>query len=188
MAKLKDYSGEYKQDLKLTDFTQEALVRLLDAAGRLYIGADGMWTTVIRKRYGDDVALSCSKEVWETNWQHELLRPCVAMNIKGNDVATAFKHLQIDPGFAVMYDCEFNLINKEHGIFTVKRCDTLLYCERHNNTWLQKLVCEELDVPLFKRHAAHFNPNIRVTALKLPPRNSKNDIACRWEYNMEPQH
>jgi len=187
LAKLQDYSGEYKPDLKLTDFTQEALAKLLDAAGKLYLGADGMWTTVIRKRYGEEVALSCSKEVWETNWKHEVVRPCEAMNIKGNDVATAFKHLQIDPGFAVMFDCEFDLKNKNHGIYTVTRCNTLDYCERHNNTWLQKLACEELDEPLFKRHAAYFNPDIKVTALKLPPRKSKSDIACRWEYKLEPK-
>ena len=187
MEKLEDYSGEYKPDLKLTDFTQEALVRLIVAAGKLYLGADGMWTTVIRKRYGEEVALSCSKEVWETNWKHEVVRPCEAMNIKGNDVATAFKHLQIDPGFAVMFDCEFDLINKNHGIFTVTRCNGLDYCERHNNTWLQKLMCEELDEPLFQRSAAYFNPDIKVTALKLPPRKSKSDIACRWEYKLEPK-
>ena len=186
MAKLKDYSGEYKPDLKLTDFTQEALAKLLDAAGKLYLGADGMWTTVIRKRYGEDIALSCSREVWETNWKHECERPCVAMNIKGNDVATAFKHLQIDPGFAVMFSCEFDLIDKNHGFFTVTHCNTLDYCERHNNTWLQNLACRELDEPLFKRHAAYFNPKIKCTAVKLPPRQSKNEIACKWEYKLEP--
>ena len=187
MAKLKDYSGEYRPDIKLTDFTQEALVRLLNAAGKLYLGADGMWVDVIKRRFGDEVALSCSKEMWETNWKYEVRRPCEAMKIKGNDVTAAFKHLQIDPGFAVMFTCEFNLINKYHGIFTVTNCDTLNYCELYNNTWLQKLVCEELDEPLFQRQAAYFNPKIRVTALRLPPRKSKNEICCKWEYKLEPQ-
>jgi len=67
LADLEDYSGEFRPDLKLTDFSKEALVRLLTAASKMYLGADGMWTNVIRRRYGDDVALSCSKEVWDTN-------------------------------------------------------------------------------------------------------------------------
>ena len=185
MAELQDYSGPYKPDLKLTDFSKEALVELLVAASKLYLGADGMWTTVIQKRYGEEVAFNCSREVWAANYHHEIVRPCEALNIKGDDVATAFKHLQVDPGFAVMFDCDFDLKNKDHGIFTVKRCLSLEYCERHNNTWLQKLICEELDAEGFEVHAHYFNPKIKVTPLKLPPRKGPDDIACIWEYKLE---
>ncbi|MFC1944101.1 DUF6125 family protein [Chloroflexota bacterium] len=185
MSELQDYSGDYKPDLNLTDFSKEALIRLVIAAAKLYLGADGMWTTVISKRYGNDVALDCSREVWATNYMHEIRRPCEAMNIEGDDVATAFKHLQIDPAFAVMFDCDFDLKSKNHGVFTVKRCNTLDYCERHNDTWLQKLACEELDTPLFQKTAEYFNPKMKANPLKLPPRKDKDDIACQWEYVIE---
>jgi len=75
MGDLPDMSGPFDPNFKPSDLTPEALEKLLIMAGQLYLGADGMWTTVIRKRYGDDVALSCSKEVWDTNWRHEIDRP-----------------------------------------------------------------------------------------------------------------
>jgi hypothetical protein len=75
MPELDDYSGQFNPDMKLTDFSKEALARLLLAASKMYLGADGMWTTVIRNRFGDDVALECSKEVWATNWKQEVRRP-----------------------------------------------------------------------------------------------------------------
>ena len=187
MAELQDYSGEFKPDLKLTDFSKEALVRLLVAASRMYLGADGMWTTVIRRRYGDDVALSCSKEVWDTNWKLELRRPMEAMNIKGNDIATMFKTWQVDPGFAVMFDIDFEIRdNGNYGLMTVKRCRTLEYCERHGDDWLLNLACNELDQPLIAESARFFNPGITTKALKLPPRKSKDEIPCQWEFRLEP--
>jgi hypothetical protein len=30
-----------------------------------------------------------------------------------------------------------------------------------------------------------FNPNIKVRPLKLPPRKSKDEIACKWEFSLE---
>ena len=186
MADLADYSGEFRPDLKLTDFSKEALVRLLVAASKMYLGADGMWTTVIRGRYGDDAALECSKEVWDTNWKQELRRPTQAMNIHGNDIASMFKYFQIDPGFAVMFDIDYELKDDgNYGLMTVTKCRTLEYCERHGDDWLLNLACNELDKPLIAETARTFNPKIKTTILKMPPRKSPDDIACQWEFKLE---
>jgi len=50
---------------------------------------------------------------------------------------------------------------------------------------LQKFTCEEVERPMFQRIAAYFNPKMKATALKLPPRKSEDDIACRWEFKIE---
>jgi hypothetical protein len=186
MPELDDYSGPFNPDMKLTDFSKEALARLLLAASKMYLGADGMWTTVIRKKFGEDVALECSKEVWATNWKQEVRRPTEAMNIHGDDIATMFKFFQVDPGFAVMFDMDFELSDDgKRGKLTVTRCRTLEYCERHNDTWLQNLACNELDGPLIPETARLFNPKMACRALKLPPRKSPDEIPCQWEFWIE---
>jgi len=186
MPDLEDYSGPFNPNLKLTDFSKEALIRLLVAAGKMYLGADGMWTTVIRRRYGDDVALECSKEAWDTTGKQELRRSTAAMNIGVGDIASMFKFFQVDPGFAVMFDIDFELSNDgRYGLMTVKRCPSLEYFERHGDEWLMNLACKELDVPLLPETARHFNPDIKTKPLKLPPRQSKDEIACQWEFKLE---
>jgi hypothetical protein len=30
-----------------------------------------------------------------------------------------------------------------------------------------------------------FNPRMKVTPTKLPPRKNKQDVACRWEFAIE---
>jgi hypothetical protein len=186
MAKLKDYSGPFKPDLKLTDFSSEALANLLVAAGQLYLGADGMWNTIIRKHYGEKVAYDLSMEVWSHNFKHEVDRPRKAMNIGGNDIATLFKTWQCDPGWAVMFDIDFKLSKDgKKGTLTVTRCRTLEYCERHNDMWLLKHACEDLDGTYIPASCEYLNPKIKCKATKLPPRKSPNDIPCQWEFWME---
>lgn len=184
MADLEDYSGEFIPNLRLRDFSKDALVRLVEAASKDYIGLDGLWLATIRKKYGDEVAFSCSKEVWETGTLHEIQRGTKAMNISGDDIATLFKYFQIDPGFGAMFTVKCELIRPNLGLVTVTNCNVLNYAERHKAPELQKLGCEELDVPLFQKTADFFNPKIKVKPLKLPPRKSRDEIACQWEFRI----
>ena len=196
MKELQDYSGEFNPELTLPDFSREALIRLLVAAGKLYLGIDGVWTSLMRKKYGDKTAFDYDKEVWFSKGLELDIRQTVeALNIKGNDIPTLFKYLQFGPAFSVIYvgpppDFEprvkFELKSENHGIMTVTRCNSLEYFERHNDTALQKLACEEIDLPAFKWIARQFNPKIAVEPLKLPPRKSRDEIACQWEFKLEP--
>ena len=195
MAELQDYSGEFNPDLSLPDFSKEALIRLLVGASKLYLGIDGVWTGLMRKKYGDQAAFDYDKEVWFSQaLALDIRRTVEALNIRGNDVATLFKYFQFGPGFSVIYvgpppkfepRVKFELKNKDHGIMTVTRCNSLEYFERHRDSQLQKLACEEIDLPAFQWLAEQFNPNIKATPLKLPPRKSKDEIACQWEFKLE---
>jgi hypothetical protein len=185
MRNLKDYSGEYLPDFKLQDLSKDALVKLVEAASKDYIGIDGLWTSVIRKRYGDKLAFDCSREVWDTGWLREAERTVNALNINRKTIADLLKYLQVDPGFGAMFTVKCELINPNLGMATVLNCNTLLYAERHNDSQIQKLACEELDVPLFTKTAHFFNPDMKVKVLKLPPRKSPDEIACQWEFRLE---
>jgi len=195
MAELEDYSGEFNAELTLPDFSKEALMRLLVAAGKLYLGIDGVWTGLMRKKYGDKAAFDFDKEVWfSKGLELDIKQTCEAMNIEGNDIPTLFKYLQFGPAFSVIYvgpppefepRVQFELKNKSHGIMTVTRCNSLEYFERHKDTALQKLACEEIDLPAFKWIAKRFNPKRECEPIKLPPRKSDKEAACRWEFRME---
>jgi hypothetical protein len=116
-----------------------------------------------------------------------------ALNIVGDDIPALFKYLQFGPAFSVIYvgpppdfkpRVQFELKNKNHGIMTVTRCNSLEYFERHNDTALQKLACEEIDLPAFKWIAKRFNPTIEVEPIKLPPRKGEDEVACQWEFTV----
>ena len=184
MNELEDYSGKFDPQLKLQDFSQDALIRLLVAASRLYTGVDPLWVAAMRKRFGDRVAFDYDKEIWQAGTLNEVRRVTKAMNIQGNDVAALFKYFQFSPGFGVLFDIDWDLKDNNYGIMTVTRCSGVLWWERTKEHALQKFTCEEIEVPMFQRIAEYFNPSMKATPLKLPPRKDEDDIACRWEFKI----
>ena len=185
MAELEDYSGEFKPDVKMRDFSKDTLVKAWVTAAKLYIGIDGIWTSVIREKYGEQLALELDAEVWRRNTPLEVRRVREAMNIHGEDVAALLKAYQCDPGVTGVAEIECQLKNQNHGILTFKRGLSLEYLERHGDTALQKFACEVLDMKEIESYAHLFNPGIKVTCLKLPPRKSPDEIACQWEFKLE---
>jgi hypothetical protein len=195
MGELQDYSGEFNADLTLLDFSKEAILRLLVATGKLYLGIDGIWTGLMRQKLGDKQAFDFDKEVWFSKGiEIDIKQTCDALNITGNGLSALFKYLQFGPAFSVIYvgpppdfepRVQFEMKDKNHGIMTVTRCNSLEYFERHNDNALQKLACEEIDLPAFKWIAKRFNTKIECEPIKLPPRRSPDDVACRWEFKIE---
>ncbi len=186
MGELKDYSGHFKPDLKMEDFSSGSLVQLWHAAGKLYVGLDGIWYGLIRDRYGEGAARELDALVWRRETPLEVRRTREAMNIWGTDVASVLKFIQTDPGAGAIFPefrCE--LKDENHGILTIKRCLGLEYYERHGETELQKHACEVVDAVGFQEAASQFNPKIKVTSLKLPPRKSPSEIACQWKFCLE---
>lgn len=43
MGELQDYSGEYNPDVEFENFSKEALIRLLKAYQKVFVGALGIW-------------------------------------------------------------------------------------------------------------------------------------------------
>ena len=78
------------------------------------------------------------------------------------------------------------LKSPHHGVFTVTHCPTLLELEREGEG-REERICQQLELRLFRMQAEFFNPEIQVQGLKLPPRKSKDDVHCQWEFKLEPK-
>jgi hypothetical protein len=98
-----------------------------------------------------------------------------------------FKHFQVDPGGQgdIWPEVGYDLKDRKHGTLTVKRCRSLEYFERHGDTELMKHACEVLDGEGIPMAARLFNSKIKCTALKMPPRKSKDEVPCIWEFVLE---
>lgn len=187
MAELQDYSGEFRPNTKYQDFSKEALARLLVQYARLGLALDGWWQNTVREKYGKDEAIKLELAVWDRGIPYEQQRVMKALNIQGNDVAACFKELQMDPQLCMdIFDITWDLKNNNHGILTVNRCPAVEHFEKQADTKTMLAMCD-LDSKAFEKIARFFNPNMKVTALKLPPRTSKDDIACQWEFKLEPK-
>jgi hypothetical protein len=187
MEELRDYDGEFRSDLKLEYFSKDILVRLWRAASYLYMGFDGLWYDLVKDKLGEETANEWHAEVWlkRGGCEIDVARVRQALRIDGDDVATLFKVLQVDPGTAGVIDIRCELRDNNHGVLTATRCRPLEAFERAGDAAKQRHSCEEIEVPGLLRTAQCINPKITCRPLKLPPRKSKDEIACQWEFEMK---
>ena len=190
MEELKDYSGDVRDVIRFEDLSKDALVRLLKAYSKIFLGYMGVWDTLLREIMSAEEVSKLNLEAYLRGARYfEAPRVMEAMNIRGNDVVTLIKLLQMIPDGSRedTYLTDYDIKNNNHAIMTIKVCPTLLYWERKEDQASIDRVCsaggiEELTIV---EYANCVNPDIKITPLKLPPRKGKDDIACQWEIKLE---
>jgi hypothetical protein len=184
MPKLADYSGKFDPEFSHDKFKRETLIKLLKAYGEYLVRIDGYWYLTVMNKLGNDVAFDCDVNVWEGKLLlYDLKLTTSALNIHGDNVVTVMKYMQASP-WTWVYEMDLDIKNDDHAIVTYHTCPTLAAIEQEG-TGREKLICQDLDTKLYGMIAHYFNPNIKVTGLKVPPRTSYSDCCCQWEYKLD---
>lgn len=61
---LPDYSGPFRSDLRFTDFSNRALLRMLEMSYEYFEACVGCWAEAVRKRYGEEAMLEIQAAAW----------------------------------------------------------------------------------------------------------------------------
>lgn len=182
MNGLSDYSGEFNPDIRFEDFSKDFLVELLKLYSKLVLAIDGFWYLAIKERDSNEGAALCDMWAWEKEVKYEMNRLAKLLKIQGNAVVTLMKALQMSPWFQ---NLEYNIeiINKNNAVLTIAHCPTLEALEKEGEG-RERTICKLVDAMIYKKYAEFFNPNMEVRHLKLPPRKSKEEICCQWEFKV----
>lgn len=183
MMELVDYSGEFDPKFNHDKFTKQTLLKLLKAYSEYILRVDGFWYLTVMDKWGNDEAFDCDVRVWERLTRYEMKAISNLLNIRGDDVVTVMKAMQASP-WVWIDDRKIEVKNNDHAMITFRTCPTLLALEKEG-MGREKLICQELEPKLMGIMARYFNPNIRVTPLKLPPRKSNSEICCQWEFKLD---
>ena len=182
MEKLNDYNGQIIPDLKFTDFSPDALVRLLKLYSKLYVAVDGFWYLTVKERMGNDEALDCDIQVWERLCQYEMKKVTEQFNIQGNDIVALMKAIQMTPWF---WNMEYKMEIQDHSsaVYTVTRCSTLEALVKEGEG-REHQICKIVEPRVLKSYASFFNPDIEITCLQEPPPKSGDGICCQWKFTL----
>jgi hypothetical protein len=183
MAEPIDYSGAFDPEFSHGNLAKETLLKLLHTYNAYMLRIDGFWYLTVMNKWGNDEAFDCDVKVWEKAQLWEMKAVTKALNIEGDDVATLMKYMQVSPWMWI-YDAAIELRNPKHAVVTIHHCPTLLALEKEG-TGRERLICRELEPKLMGIMADFFNPRIKVTALKSPPRTDYQDCCCQWEYTLD---
>ncbi len=181
-----DYSGEFDPDLRLEDFSKEALVTLcreLMLAAHLL---DRAIMPAILQRFGAKAMEELAIEEWRGASPVYTQRIRKAMKIEGDDVASIFKSLQLDPGFPHQYmDVHYEVVSPKKGYFWLDHCGALADVEPWGEARVVSM-CHHIEDPTFDATMQAVNPRAKCRPVHRPPRDPKDrKPVCHWEVTIE---
>ncbi len=183
MSELIDYSGEVNPNLKWEHFSKELLLEALRAYAQYAYRVDAFWYLTVKGRLGAEETVACNIQAMEKSAPYEVEIVRKLFKIQENDVAGLVKFQQTRP-WSWIFTSKHEFKNSNHAIFTITHCPILEGMEKEGEG-REQYTCREDHVKALRLQASCFNPKIKVEPLKLPPRNSKNEIACQWELKLE---
>ncbi len=182
MSRLRDYSGDFRPELQLSDFSPATLAQLSRLYLQLYAALDGFWYLTVKERLGNEEALACDIQAWERICRREMSKIKSGLKIQGDDVESLMKSLQLCPWFQLT-DCCMEVKGGSYGLLTVNYCPTLTALEKEGED-RENEICTLVEPRILKAYAACFNTDIEVRCLKSPPRVNQDDICCQWEFRL----
>jgi hypothetical protein len=184
MPELNDLSGPFNPHLTFKDFSKDFLLKLIHIWQYAWLQLDAAWFDAAKDRFGSEAAYDCDLAMWLRVAERCNPRYARMANIQLNTLVDSLKALQLplDNTMGGLFPVEYDIKNENHAIVTVTNCRALLFCEREAPERIEPM-CHVLEPQVIKAYLV--NPNIKVTALKLPPRKSPEEIACQWEYKLE---
>jgi hypothetical protein len=175
---------DFDPNLTFGDYPKETLVELLDLYSRLMISLDGFWYLAIKERTDNDQALSCDKWVWDRVMKKYMVDGIAKILGESEKNVVAFmRTLQARPMHLVLKE-DMKVLDSNDAILTVTHCPTLAALEKEGEG-RDASHCELACSFMRSKHAQLFNPRIEVKCLRVPPRQSRDDIFCQWEYVIE---
>lgn len=180
MAKLADYSGKFRSDLKPGDFQPDVVAGLLDLYSKIFVRVDGFWYLAVKERVSNQEALACDLKVWQRLCKYEMENITRQLNIQGRDVTALMKTIQMIP-WLQQIEYQIEIENESSATLTIRQCVTLAALEKEGEG-REKEICSIVEPVIFKCYAGFFDPDIEVKCLKAPPRRGKDEICCSWRF------
>jgi hypothetical protein len=169
---------------RLDGLSREEAVRYLKFLSGLAIAVDGLWFMAAEKAVGYDKALEMDVDVWVGYARVVVKRIRREFQIGGDarGLEALKEIISHDPLWWSMG--EFKILRDAPGrlVFEVRDCPSLMAMEKMGR---ENLTCEPVEGAYLKALAAAVDPGIRVEALKLPPRQSPDEVCCRWAFVLE---
>ena len=170
-------------DSKLEGLSREELIDLVKLSSRMILALDGFWYLSVKELAGNDKALDRDNWVWDKVMKFYVDELARLLGVEGRDVADYMKVMGPRPEGLVLEE-EVKILNRKDAIRSVTYCPTIVAMEKEKEG-RDAVHCSATCSEMRKKHSKLFNPAIKVTCLKIPPRKNKDDIFCQFEYRIQ---
>ncbi len=170
-----------------TDLHKEMLVKWVLGSHEFLLTAIEGWAGDIVMRYGLDAMFDIQWDLWS-----EKVLPAVRdlkarwMKVGDGTVEAFMKDIQVDassfPGKA--FDLTFEMPEPDVGIMTFNKCIQVDQWESMGRPDIAEKSAHVTCPASIIETAKMYNPNMKVEILAIPPRVSKDHVACRWRLSL----
>jgi len=180
---MNDYTGPYNPNLTFNDLSKDFILKLMQVWQYAWLHMTEAWYDAVKEKVDKETADLCETAAWCRIGERVNPRFAKVANIELNTVLDSMKCLQLplDNTTESLFPIQIEVINPNHVIWTLPQCQSLKFFEAKCPERI-KYVCYENEKRVIERYMV--NRKIRVTPLKLPPRSSPDEIACKWEAKM----
>ena len=182
MKTSEDEQATAKLDLKLENLPNDSLIGLVRLYSRLMMDIDGFWFLSMKDRAGNEEAIACDNWVWGKVVKKMLHDLAGLIGVEGRDVVDFMTVIQATPLHHVVEE-KMEALSRNQATLTVTHCPTLAALEKED-AGRDTLHCRMACSVTRTRHAKLFNPAIEVECMKMPPREGRQGVFCRWEYRI----
>jgi len=142
---------------------------------------DGLWFTLLEKKYGLDVALEIDEEVWQKFCPIHIRRVLETFPIKVDDpVRAVIDLLKVDP-VQLIYKLEVAEVTDNKAVFRVTDCPPQKARIRDGRG---EFSCKKVGTIMFQAYAEAIDPGIRLTCLVCPPDAHPSRYWCEWQFEI----
>ncbi len=183
MMEMNDYSGPFNPDLTFNDFSKEFLLKLIETWQWAWIQLDSSFFDPILKRSDLDTCIECATEVWMRIAETCNHRFAEIAKIRLSNAVDCLKVLQLplDNTMGTIYHNVYDIKNENLLTAIVEKCPSLEWFEKNAPERIVP-VCHHLEGSVIDKYKV--NMDVEFTQLKLPPRQSPDDIACSFQLEL----
>ena len=186
----------FSNDVDFEDFSKDFLVKLLKLWMDWYISMAMIWWIKVGEIIGKKEADKLLPEVWEAAAEGgmepfiQMLGPSYKTRDDIKTLEEGLKASLLVPDGALnknLWDGHTIWKGPGHVLTCVTHCVLMEFFEGIDSVESCEELCQVAEVRGAEAYFIH--PNVRVTALKMPPRKHPDEPFCVWEYKMmdEPQ-
>jgi len=140
---------------------------------------DGLWFTLLEKKYGLEVALDIDEEVWRRFCPIHIGRVLQAFPIKtDNPIRAVISLLKSDPVLFI-FKPEVVELTDSKAVFRITDCPPQKARVRDGRG---EFPCQQVGMIMFKAYAEAIDPRIKLTNLACPPDTHLPQYWCEWQF------
>lgn len=167
----------------LQSLGKDELIRIIVDDAKNWLAHDGLWFQAVEGRYGLEAAIEADRAAWEQFTVIEAKRILERLGMKPGGGIPALLRCLEHRLYARLNTQDAVEVTATRAVFRMRDCRVQSARRRKG---LADFPCKPVGLVEYAGFARTIDPGIRTRCISCPPDAEAGDVACAWEFSLEP--